>query len=80
MRINGSAVHYPSIASRASAFGAEFAVALLITGCEMGPVVSVGAGSDYALCIGKREAGGVATEVAALECMDVCGVVTPDKA
>ena len=49
MRINGSAVHYPSMASRASAFGAEFAFALLITGCEMGPVVSFGAGSDYAL-------------------------------
>ena len=66
MRINGSAVHYPSMASRASAFGAEFAVALLITACEMGPVVSFGAGSDYALCIDKREAGGVAPEVAAL--------------
>ena len=33
MRINGSSVHYPSMASRASAFGAEFAVALLITHC-----------------------------------------------
>ena len=80
MRINGSAVHYPSMASRASAFGAEFAFALLITGCEMGPVVSFGAGSDYALCIYRREAGGVAPELTALECMDVCGVVTPDKA
>ena len=80
MRINGSAVHYPSMASHASAFGAEFAVALLSTGCEMSPVVSFGAGIDYALCIDKREAGGVAPEVAALECMGVCGVVTPDKA
>ncbi len=33
MRINSSSVHYPSMASRASAFGAEFAVALLITHC-----------------------------------------------
>ncbi len=49
MRINCNAVHYPSMALRASAFGAEFAVALLITGCEMGPAVSVGARSDYAL-------------------------------
>ena len=80
MRINGNAVHYPAMASRASAFGAAFAVALLISGCGMGPVVSVRAGSDYALCIDKREAGGVAPEVAALECMDVSGVVTPDKA
>ena len=80
MRINCNAVHYPSMALRASAFGAAVAVALLITGCEMGPVVSVGARSDYALCIDKREAGGVALEVAALECMDVCEVATPDKA
>ena len=80
MRINCNAVHYPSMALRASAFGAAFPVALLITGCEMGLVISVGARGDHTLFINKGEAGGVAPEVGALECMDVCEVATPNKA
>ena len=34
-------------------------------------VVSEHAESDYALCIQKREAGGVAPEIAALDCAEV---------
>ena len=41
---------------------------LLMSGCGMITVVSEQTESDYALCIQKREAGGVAPEIAALDC------------
>ena len=44
---------------------------LLMSGCGMITVVSERAESDYALCIEKREAGGVAPEIAALDCAEV---------
>lgn len=80
MRINGSALGCARLVSRARVFGAVLAGAFLITGCGMVTVVSEEAVSDYALCIDKREAGGVAPEVAALDCMDVTEIGTADKA
>jgi len=44
---------------------------LLMSGCGMITVVSEQTESDYALCIQKREAGGVAPEIAALDCAEV---------
>ena len=44
---------------------------LLISGCGMITVVSEQTQSDYALCIQKREAGGVAPEIAALDCAEM---------
>lgn len=44
---------------------------LLMSGCGMITVVSEQTQSDYALCIQKREAGGVAPEIAALDCAEV---------
>ena len=79
MRIHGSARNYSSMVSRANAFGVALAGALLVTGCGMVTVVSEQAVSDYALCIDKREAGGVAPEVAALNCMDVTEIATTGK-
>ena len=61
-------------------FSAVLAGAFLITGCGMVTVVSEEAETDYALYIDKREAGGVAPEVAALDCMDVTEIGATDKA
>ena len=44
---------------------------LLMSGCGMITVVSEQTESDYALCIQKQEAGGVAPEIAALNCAEV---------
>ena len=44
---------------------------LLMSGCGMITVVSEQTEGDYALCIQKREAGGVAPEIAALDCAEV---------
>ena len=44
---------------------------LLMSGCGMITVVSEQTKSDDALCIQKREAGGVAPEIAALDCAEV---------
>ena len=44
---------------------------LLMSGCGMITVVSEQTESDYALCIQKREAGGVAPEIAALDCAEM---------
>ena len=43
---------------------------LLMSGCGMITVVSEQTESDYALCIQKREAGGAAPEIAALDCAE----------
>ena len=42
-----------------------------MSGCGMITVVSEQPESDYALCIQKREAGGVAPEIAALDCAEM---------
>ena len=44
---------------------------LLMSGCGMITVVSEQTQSDYALCIQKREAGGIAPEIAALDCAEM---------
>ena len=44
---------------------------LLLSGCGSITVVSEQTTSDYALCIQKREAGGIAPETAALDCAEV---------
>lgn len=80
MRINGSALGYARLVSRTRVFGAVVAGAFLITGCGKVTAVSKEAVSDYARCIDKREAGGVAPEVAALDCMDVTEIGATDKA
>ena len=55
----------------ASAQGVTAISGLLLSGCGMITVVSEQTESDYALCIEKREAGGVAPEIAALDCAEV---------
>ena len=42
-----------------------------MSGCGMITVVSEQTQNDYALCIQKREAGGVAPEIAALDCAEM---------
>ena len=44
---------------------------LLVSGCGMITAVSEQTQSDYALCIQKREVGGIAPEIAALDCAEV---------
>jgi hypothetical protein len=57
--------------ARARMIGAMVAGVLLIAGCGMVTVVSEEAASDYALCIEKREAGGISPELAALDCAEM---------
>ena len=54
----------------ARALGVVAISGLLLSGCGMITVVSEQTESDYALCIQKREAGGVAPEIAALDCAE----------
>jgi hypothetical protein len=78
MRIDGRGqVTNPTVA-RAKMMGALMAGLLLMAGCGMVTVVSEESRSDYALCIDKREAGGVAPEVAALDRADVAGISKTD--
>ena len=44
---------------------------LLLNGCGMITVASEHRFSNYALCIQNREAGGVAPEIAAVDCAEV---------
>lgn len=46
-------------------------IPLALIGCGGLVVVEESAGSDYALCVEKRESGGVAPEVAAMDCLPV---------
>ena len=55
----------------ARALGLTAIGCLLLSGCGMITVVSKQTHSDYALCIQKREAGGVAPGFAALDCAEV---------
>ena len=57
--------------ARARIIGAMVAGVLLMAGCGMVTVVSEEARSDYALCVEKREAGGVSPELAALDCAEM---------
>ena len=52
----------------ARALGVAAISGLFLCGCGMITVVSEQTESDYALCIQKREAGGAAPEIAALDC------------
>ena len=55
----------------ARALGMAAISGLLTSGCGMITVVSKQTESDYALCIQKRKADGVAPEIAALDCAEV---------
>ena len=55
----------------ARALGVVAICGLLMSGCGMITVVSEQTESDSALCMQKREPGGVAPEIAALDCAEV---------
>ena len=55
----------------AKALGVTAIGCLLFGGCGMITVVSEQTESDHALCIQKWEAGGVAPEIAALDCAEM---------
>ena len=55
----------------ARALGLTAISCLLLSGSGIITVVSEQTHSDYALCIQKREAGGIAPETAALDCGEV---------
>ena len=55
----------------ARALGVAAISGLLLSGCGMITVVSEQTESDYALRIYKREVGGVAPEIAVLDCAEV---------
>ncbi len=71
MRIDGSVMQRDPAIARARLLGAAFAGVLLMAGCGMITVVSEEAASNYAVCIEKREAGGVSPELAALDCAEL---------
>ena len=71
MRVDSRLVERDVSAARARMIGAIVAGVLLMAGCGMVTVVSEEAASDYALCIEKREAGGVSPELAALDCAEL---------
>jgi len=68
MRVDSRVMERDVSVARARMMGAMAAGMLLMAGCGMVTVVSEEAPSDYALCVEKREAGGVSPELAALDC------------
>ena len=78
MRIDGRGQATNPTVARARVMGALMAGLLLMAGCGMVTVVSEEPHSDYALCVDKREAGGVAPDVAALDCADVADTSKTD--
>ena len=78
MRIDGRGQAANPTVARARVMGALMAGLLLMAGCGMVTVVSEESHSDYALCVDKREAGGVAPDVAALDCADVADTSKTD--
>ena len=78
MRIDGRGRATNPTVARARMMGALMAGLLLMAGCGMVTVVSEEPRSDYALCVDKREAGGVAPDVAALDCADVADTSKTD--
>ena len=71
MRVDSMVMERDVSVARARMFGVMVAGVLLMAGCGMVTVVSEDAPSDYALCIEKREAGGVSPELAALDCAEM---------
>ena len=71
MRVDAHLMGQDPGVARARMIGAMVAGVLLMAGCGMVTVVSEEAPSDYALCIEKREAGGVSPELAALDCAEM---------
>ena len=71
MRVDVQVMERDPGVARARMIGAMVAGVLLMAGCGMVTVVSEEAPSDYALCIEKREAGGVTPELAALDCAEL---------
>ena len=71
MRVDSRALERDASVARARMVGAIVAGVLLMAGCGMVTVVSKEAPSDCALCIEKREAGGVSPELAALDCAEM---------
>ena len=78
MRIDARSQAADPTVARARMTGALMAGLLLMAGCGMVTVVSEESRSDYALCIDKPEAGGVAPDVAALDCADVADISKTD--
>ena len=71
MRVDSRVLERDASVARARMVGAIVAGVLPMAGCGMVTVVSKEAPSDYALCIEKREAGGVSPELAALDCAEM---------
>ena len=71
MRVDAQVMERDPGLARARMIGAMVAGVLLIAGCGMVTVVSEDAPNDNALCIEKREAGGVSHELAALDCAEM---------
>ena len=71
MRVDAQVMERDPGVARVKMIGAMVAGVLLRAGCGMVTVVSEEAASDYALCIEKREAGGVSPELAALDCAEL---------
>ena len=71
MRVDSRVLERNVSVARARMVGAMVAGVLLMAGCGMVTVVSEEAPSDYALCVEKREAGGVSPELAALDCAEM---------
>ena len=71
MRVDSRVVEWDVSVARVRMIGAIVAGVLLMAGCGMVTVVSEEAPSDCALCIEKREAGGVSPELAALDCAEM---------
>ena len=71
MRVDSRVMKREVSVARARMIGAMVAGVLLMAGCGMVTVVSEEAPSDYALCVEKREAGGVSPELAALDCAEM---------
>ena len=71
MRVDSRVLERDVSVARARMVGAMAAGVLLMASCGMVTVVSEEAPSDYALCVEKREAGGVSPELAALDCAEM---------
>ena len=78
MRIDARSQAPDPTVARARMTGALMAGLLLMAGCGMVIVVSEESRSDYALCIDKRDAGGVAPDVAALDYADFADISKTD--
>lgn len=71
MRIDCGVMQRDPAIARARLLGAAVTGVLLMAGCGMITVVTEEANSDYAVCIKKREAGGVSPDLAALDCAEL---------